>query len=66
MRTDWSRKMISSLYSFVICQIFIGLFKKMVTKFKKNLCMGLSEKFLSFYKEIMDGQHFLFYIILLY
>lgn len=44
MRTDWFRKKISSLYSFVICQIFIGLFKKMVTKLKKNLRTGSSPK----------------------
>ena len=28
-----------------------------------NLYIRLSEKFLSFYKEIIDAQHFLFYII---
>ena len=29
-----------------------------------NTCIRSSEKFLSFYKEIMDVQHFTFYIIL--
>ena len=28
-------------------------------------CIRLSEKFLSFYKEVVDAQHILFYIILL-
>ena len=29
-----------------------------------EVCIRSSEKFLSFYKEIMDAQHFPFYIIL--
>ena len=41
---------------------FNNFFQSLVTLYKYNITS--SEKFLSFYKEIMDAQDFPFYIIL--
>ena len=53
--------------SFFFCFFIVVLLAKYYRKrcTLDTLYIRLSQKFLSFYKEIIDAQHLLFYIILL-